>query len=324
MEAKPPKRVVVTGGAGLVGLNLAARLEARRDLDVVFIDKHHRNLMLLGSLFPRFRVVHGDLANNGAWQSEIRKGDVVVVLHAQVTSKRFGAFERNNILATERLVQAAKDSSASFLIHLSSSVLNSRVEDDYVRTKRRQEDIIRASGIDHCVLRPTLMYGWFDPKHLGWLARFMARSPVFPIPGNGRFVRQPLYVQDVCRIVEWCVDNRPDGQIYDLTGPDHITYLSMIRAIRDTQGLNRPIVRLPMSLFRVLLSAYARISRNPPFTKDQLDSLAAGDDFYGVDMTALFGIHPTAFLSGIHQTLTDGRFGAVVVNDPEDTEFSAE
>ena len=40
------------------------------------------------------------------------------------------------------------------------------------------------------------MFGWFDRKHLGWLARFMCRVPVFPIPGSGEYLRQPLYVGD--------------------------------------------------------------------------------------------------------------------------------
>jgi len=39
------------------------------------------------------------------------------------------------------------------------------------------------------VLRPTLMFGWFDRKHVGWLKRFMERMPVFPIPGDGRMWR---------------------------------------------------------------------------------------------------------------------------------------
>ena len=45
------------------------------------------------------------------------------------------------------------------------------------------------------------MFGWFDRKHLGWLARFMQRAPVFPIPGDGRYLRQPLYVGDLCNVI---------------------------------------------------------------------------------------------------------------------------
>ena len=40
----------------------------------------------------------------------------------------------------------------------------------------------------------TLMFGWFE--NMGWLALFMKKMPIFPIPGNGNFIRQPLFVKD--------------------------------------------------------------------------------------------------------------------------------
>ncbi|MBE7942892.1 NAD(P)-dependent oxidoreductase, partial [Ramlibacter aquaticus] len=82
-------------------------------------------------------------------------------------------------------------------------------------TKKTQEEHFLASGVAGCVLRPTLMYGWFDPKHFGWLARFMEKVPVFPIPGHGRYMRQPLYNRDFCRAIEWCLRHQPKGAIYD-------------------------------------------------------------------------------------------------------------
>jgi len=33
------------------------------------------------------------------------------------------------------------------------------------------------------------MFGWFDRKHLGWLARFMRKVPIFPVPDRGDFLR---------------------------------------------------------------------------------------------------------------------------------------
>jgi nucleoside-diphosphate-sugar epimerase len=63
------------------------------------------------------------------------------------------------------------------------------------------------------------MFGWFDPKHLGWLARFMERVPFFPVPGHGRYMRQPLYNRDFCRAILAMMQHQPEGAVYDLTGP---------------------------------------------------------------------------------------------------------
>jgi nucleoside-diphosphate-sugar epimerase len=157
------------------------------------------------------------------------------------------------------------------------------------------------------------MYGWFDPKHLGWLARFMEKTPVFPVPGHGRYMRQPLYERDFCRAVLWCMENRPVGKIYDLVGSERIDYIDIIRAIRDVKGLRTPIVRIPYRLFDSLLRIYALFSTRPPFTSDQLNALAAGDNFSGVDIEKTFGFKPTPFRKGIRETFCHPVYSKYVV-----------
>ncbi len=140
-----------------------------------------------------------------------------------------------------------------FTVHVSSSVVNSVADDDYTRTKKTQEQMFLDSGLPGCVLRPTLMYGWFDPKHFGWLARFMQKVPVFPIPGHGRYMRQPLYERDFCRAILWCVEHRPLAQVYDLVGQERADYVDIIRHIRAAKGLRTPLVHIPVPLFAALL-----------------------------------------------------------------------
>ena len=192
-------RVIVTGAAGLVGQNLVLMLRERGYGDIVAIDKHAGNLEVLRGLVPEAKVVVADLAEPGPWEELFDPETVVYVLHAHITGKYPREFVRNNVDATRRMLNAIGQRGARYLVHVSSSVVVSVADDDYTRTKRDQEEMVRASGLRHCVLRPTLMFGWFDPKHLGWLSRFMARTPVFPIPGDGRFMRQPLYIRDFCR-----------------------------------------------------------------------------------------------------------------------------
>ena len=87
-----------------------------------------------------------------------------------------------------------------------------------MQSKDAQEKLVVESGLPVVVLRPTLMFGWFDRKHLGWLARFMQKTPVFPVPGNGRYLRQPLYAGDFCDIIMACIERRPSGR--PTTSPD--------------------------------------------------------------------------------------------------------
>jgi nucleoside-diphosphate-sugar epimerase len=202
------QRVVITGAAGLVGQNLVTLLQPRPDLELVGIDRHVHNLDILRRRHPDIEVVHADLAEPGTWEAVFEDAAVVVQLHAQVTGGSREPFERNNVLATQRVLACMRAYGVKYLVHVSTSAVHSAAEDHYKATKVLQERIVRDSGVDHCVLRPTLMYGWFDPKHLGWIASLMERVPVVPIPGHGRYLRQPLYVRDFCRVLEVCLQPR--------------------------------------------------------------------------------------------------------------------
>lgn len=306
-------KLVLTGAAGLVGQNLIVELKAQGYTNLVAIDKHEYNLGILRQLHPDVQAIHADLAEDGAWADAFADAACVVQLHAQITGKHTGLFTRNNIDATIRVLDATRRHDVPYLVHISSSVVISAANDDYTITKRAQEKLVVESDIRHCVLRPTLMFGWFDPKHLGWLSRFMAKTPVFPIPGNGRYMRQPLYERDFCRCIAWCIANQPDGDIYDVVGDTRIDYVDIIKTIKRAKNLNTLIVHIPISFFAFLLRSYALFSRKPPFTADQLKALSAGDDFKGVDTRVVFGISQTPFEAAIRESYCDPNYSSVVL-----------
>lgn len=306
-------KLVVTGAAGLVGQNLIVELLARGYANIVAIDKHAYNLDVLRRLHPEVHTLLADLAERGAWMDAFAGAACVIQLHAQITGKHAEPFVRNNIDATRRVLDAMQVHAVPYLVHVSSSVVNSNADDDYTNTKKAQEKLVVESGIGHCVLRPTLMFGWFDPKHLGWLSRFMAKTPVFPIPGDGRYMRQPLYERDFCRCIVACLEREPDGAIFDIVGDTRIDYVDIIRTIKRVKGLHTLIVHIPYGLFRFLLRLYALFSRKPPFTADQLEALTAGDDFRGVDTAATFGVTQTPFDDAIRESYCDPRYSGIVL-----------
>lgn len=306
-------KLVLTGAAGLVGQNLVVELASRGYRNLVAIDKHEYNLAILQQLHPNVRCVLADLAEPGDWENEFTGSACVVQLHAQITGKYSDLFQRNNIDATRRVLGAMHAHAVPYLVHISSSVVVSVADDDYTDTKKAQEKMAVESGIRHCVLRPTLMFGWFDPKHLGWLSRFMAKTPVFPIPGDGKYMRQPLYERDFCRCIAVCIEREPDGSIYDIVGDTRIDYVDIIRTIKRVKGLHTLIVHIPYGVFRFLLKLYALFSRKPPFTADQLKALTAGDDFKGVDTQAVFSVQQTPFEDAIRESYRDPRYSHVVL-----------
>ncbi|MEM5450544.1 NAD-dependent epimerase/dehydratase family protein [Paraburkholderia sp. BR14263] len=306
-------RILLPGGAGLVGQNLVARLKARGCTDIVVLDKFEANLEILRSVHPDVTAIYADLAEPGDWARHFEGADVVVMLQAQIGAPTRDPFVRNNIVATRHVLDVIKKYRIPHTVHISSSVVNSAADDWYTQTKREQEEIVLASGINCVVLRPTLMFGWFDRKHLGWLSRFMHRVPVFPIPGSGKYMRQPLYVGDFCNVIISSIDSRLKGQAFNISGLERVDYIDIIRQIKRATRARCAIVRIPYGLFYVLLKIYAVFDKNPPFTADQLKALTAGDEFEVIDWEGIFGIRATPFAKAMDETFNDPTYSHIAL-----------
>jgi nucleoside-diphosphate-sugar epimerase len=308
-----PKKIVLPGGAGLVGQNLVARLREKGYSDIVVLDKHVANLEVLRKVQPDIIVEYADLAKPGDWQRHLVGADVVVMLQAQIGGNEYQDFVRNNIDSTRLILETIKVNAPPYLVHISSSVVESVADDFYTNTKKQQEKMVLESGIACPVLRPTLMFGWFDRKHLGWLSRFMKKVPVFPIPGNGRYMRQPLYVGDFANIIISCIENRVSGGIYNISGHEKVDYIDMIREIKRATRSNTIIIRIPFSLFYSLLWVWGLLDKNPPFTTQQLAALSAKDEFEVIDWPGIFGVPYTPFKTALDETFNDPRYCDVVL-----------
>ena len=305
-------KLVITGAAGLLGQNLVTELIQQGYVNITALDKDKKNLDILKQLHPQVNCVPADLSKNDDWKKAFEGAVRLFLLQAQITGAEFMPFQKNTVDSTKQVIDAAGSAMVPFTIFIGSSVVHSVADDNYTRSKKAQEALITESGLPHCVVRPTLMFGWFDPKHLGWLSRFMAKTPIFPVPGDGKFLRQPLYVVDFCRVLIWCAEHTPEGRRIDIVGQEDVDYIDIIREIKKAKGLYTIILKLPIPVFRFLMQAYGLISKNPPFVADQLDALMAGDYFTGDDMKQ-FGVTPTPFAIAIHETFTHPKYSRVVL-----------
>jgi len=308
----PAKKIVVTGAAGLVGQNLLPRLKRDSQNEIVAIDKHPKNIAILRQLHPEIRVVEADLAEQGAWQQELEGCTHLVIGHAQIGGLYPEEYVRNNVKASELLIEAALRYGVSYAVNISSSVVNSMAVDDYTETKKAQEAVNVASGIKQVILRPTLMFGWFDRKHVGWLARFMQRVPVFPIPGDGKYLRQPLYAGDFSDIIASALETEITGA-YNISGQERIDYIDLIRAVKAATGAKARIVKIPYAMFSLMLKANALVDKNPPFTSKQLEALVTPDVFEVIDWPGIFGVRATPLKEALETTFRDPVYSSVTL-----------
>ena len=315
METKLNKdaKIIIPGAAGLVGQNLLVQLKEKGYKNLIAIDKRRDNLDILRELHPDIVAIEADVSEPGDWQNAFNNADVVLMLQAQIGSKYSDDFIRNNVKSAEVVLETSKKYHVPYMVHISSSVVESVADDDYTNTKKEQERLVVESGMNYCVLRPTLMFGWFDRKHLGWLSRFMKKIPVFPIPGDGKYMRQPLYVRDFCKIIIASMEMQPDKKIYNITGRENVDYVDIIRQIRNTIKAKTLIFHIPVILFSLLLRIYAVFDNDPPFTAEQLKSLKADDIFELIPWWDIFNVESTPFEQAINETFLDTTYSSYVL-----------
>lgn len=306
-------KILLPGGAGLVGQNLVARLRAKGYKNIIVLDKHQKNLATLKSIQPEITVEYADLSKPGGWQNYFTDADVVVMLQAQIGGLFYQEFVANNVSSTSLILDEIRSKKVPYLVHISSSVVESSADDFYTRSKIEQEAIVVQSGIECPILRPTLMFGWFDRKHLGWLSRLMQKIPVFPVPGNGHFMRQPLYVGDFCDVIISCIENRIPGGVFNISGHEKIDYIDMIREIKKAVKAKVLIINIPYSLFYALLWIWGFFDKNPPFTTQQLQALVAKDEFEVIEWPAIFGVPYTPFNKAIDETFNHPIYSKVIL-----------
>lgn len=133
------------------------------------------------------------------------------------------------IANTRRLMGAAAAAGVRKVVHI--SVSNPGFDDplDYYAGKARAETVVRQSGMQWAVVRPTLIFGPGDIliNNIAWLLRHV---PVFFIPGHGTYRLQPVAGEDVADIAIWAA-GQAESVTVDAAGPDIITYADLVDSI---------------------------------------------------------------------------------------------
>lgn len=289
-------KVFITGAAGFVGSHLVPVLIANRfEVTAMVRNKRETKRVIEGA-----KIVVGDLSQKGSWKNKLSGNDLIIHLAAEISSKDPKAFEKNNVQATKNLIAAAKSAKIGKIILFSSAAVSSIRQDPYSLTKNRQEKIVKSSKIDYIILRPSMIYGPGDIKNIGWLIKITKRYPIIPLPGGGRFGRQPVFVDDICKIVlkltKWKSFRK---KILEIHGYEYVPLEKMIKTITKKAHLKRFLIPVPVFFFKLAFLLGEKLVPNPKFTSDQIDSLVSGERFKGDDWARNFGIIATTFEEGV-------------------------
>ncbi len=297
-------KIVIAGGGGFVGKNLIRVMKEEGFLgkDTVVIDKDIKGLESVKK--HKVKTILADVSGKGDWVESLKGADILINLAAQISAKEYAPFWKNNVETTKELIAAAKKHKVKKIIHFSSAAVLSVRKDWYAETKKESEDIIVKSRISSVILRPSLMFGPEDDKNIGYLINFARKSPIFPIPGSGDYPRQPIFIDDVCRLTISIAKKFRKGSVHSINGKDTLPFGEMIKTVlRNMKGIHIPL-HIPIPIFKFMMMTYQKVF-GEKFTTDQVDSLVSGDVFPDYAWWDDYNVRTTTYEEGIRIMLAE-------------------
>jgi NADH dehydrogenase len=299
------KLITIYGGSGFLGRHVVRALAKRH----YRIRVACRRPELAGHLQPLGRVgqihaVQVNLRHPGSVEAAARDADTVVNLVgilAETGRQKFNAVQRSGAEA----VGLAAAAHGARMVQVSAIGADRNSASAYARSKAEGEDLALAAVPSAVVMRPSIMFGPEDTffNRFASMARML---PALPLIGGGLTRFQPVFAGDVATAVADAVDGKAKpGTIYELGGPDVLTFKQLMQFTLDTIERRRALVALPFPLASMMASVLQFVP-GAPLTPDQVEMLRTDNvvsddakregrtlDAFGVTPDSIAAIVPT-------------------------------
>ena len=292
-----PELVTIFGGSGFVGtqvVQLLARAGYRIRVAVRRPDLagHLRPLGAVGQVVP----MQANVRNRESVQAAVKGASIVINMAAIGIEKGRQNFRAVNVMGARHVAEAASAAGAERFVQM--SVLGAADDSASLFSRSRaagEAEVLRAFP-GATIIRPSVIFGVNDDffNLIGNLVRVL---PVFPLFG-GKTKFQPVYVGDVAEAVVAAAEGRArPGKVYELGGPEVLTYREIAeRVLRDTKR-NNPILPLPTAMGALLAIPMALMPK-PLLTVDRvrllgIDNVVSDAAVKEKRAIAAFGIVPT-------------------------------
>jgi dTDP-glucose 4,6-dehydratase len=259
-------KLFVTGGAGFIGsafvrLALAELAECQvTNFDAL---TYAGNLDNLSRLDDRHQFVRGDIADRQAVLAALAKDtDAILNFAAESHVDRSIAsadeFLRTNIIGTQVLLDCARERGVRRFIQISTDeVMGSLAEKEdafftedsafapnspYAASKAAAEHLVRAAhhtfGLDTVITRCGNNYGphQFPEKFLPLALSNALNDQPIPVYGDGRNVRDWIYVEDHCRALFRVLEKGRAGATYNIGARNERRNIEVVESLLETLG----------------------------------------------------------------------------------------
>lgn len=295
-------KVALIGGTGFVGSYL---------VDALLDAGHQPRVLVRSGSESKLRratdceVMKGDLDSPEAIEAVVEGCDAVIynVGILREFPREGITFEALQYQGAVTVAEAAKRAGVRRFLLMSANGIDS-AETPYQTTKLRAEAMIRESGLDYTIFRPSVIFG--DPRgtmeFATQLYQEMVRVPLPAVgfhtglsPAHGEVLMSPVHVRDVAdAFVNALTDDATIGQCYVLGGPEVVSWPEMLRRIAAAVGRKKLILPMPIGFMKLGATLLDWLPFFP-VTRDQLTMLADGNTAEPDAVASLIRREPAEF-----------------------------
>ncbi len=290
--------IAVAGGTGFIGKEIMRKLIA---------DGHSiKALIRQGSLLKitRFkstesRYVYYDSPH--ALKKSVADCQAIINLIGIIKETKETSFDFAHHLIPMSLIKAAQDSGVKRFIHMSALGAGGDMDTEYFQSKHQGENVIKESGLDWTIFRPSLVYGPEDHM-VNMLAKMSRRLPLVPVVGDGKYEFMPVHVSNLAEAIAQSIDT-PDtfGKIYDVPGPEKLNYNEILDRIAKARGKNKAAkIHQPLGLSILAAKLFGKLLPGP-VSAEAIKMLTAGSVSDDNTFWSTFSTDPIYFSEGIRE-----------------------
>lgn len=265
--------VSVIGGSGFLGKAVIKHL-AKLGVTVKVACRNPNRaaeLKICGAV-GQIALIKCDIRNEQELESIIAGSDAVINLVGLLFSKGEQNFHNCHLKGAVNVANLCNKHKVKSLVHISALGVDKASGSSYAATKFAAEKEIQKIFPSSIIIRPSVIFGP-DDNFINMFAMITKLSPVFPLIGGGKTKFQPVYVEDVAKLVIVAMNEKSaEGKILEVGGPKVYTMKEIIEFILKTTKRKRLLFALPDTIASIQAFVFERFPK-PPLTRDQLKLL---------------------------------------------------